>query len=749
MTDGSSREKRGRHTVQLLVRGDDDREALRELLDERYEVVDDDTLRPADCYLVGDRMVPVYRDELRERKASAHPTFTPTLLLKRRGANGTVPLPSEREGDGPPLVDEVVSAPVDRTTLFRRVGNLLARREQSVELSERYEDVRIRFQRLFESTNDAILVVTPAGDEIVECNPAACDLLGYTREALRSVSPTDTIHADDRGRFRSFLRNVQEAGQRSIDDLACQTKEGERRQLEVSAATLEESEQSRIILSARDVTDRKAYERELEVKSQAMDEAPVGITITDPDQEDNPMIYVNEGFEALTGYSEAEALGHNHRFLQGEATRSEPVAELRAAVEEARPASVELRNYRKDGSQFWNRVSIAPVRDDDGTVTNYVGFQQDVSERREREHDLHLFRKAVENAGHAVMITDREGTIEYVNPVFEAESGYTRAEAVGRTPRILDSGRQDEEFYERMWETILSGEQWEANLVNRRKNGGLYHVNQTISPIANEAGEITHFVAIEADVTSRRLREQQLDVLNRVLRHNLRNEMNIIRGRAELLGESLDGDEAGTGIQAHVRKIEDRVDALATLSEKAGTVRSLFRDEPPADVAYDLTELLEDVVAEFSVAHPAASVTLDDPDTVYAQVDSRLRMALAELLDNAIVHSDQPVPEVTVTAGPSSERQSGEWIDIEIADNGPGIPEHEWDAIEQGEETPLNHGTGLGLWIVHWTVSLFGGEVSLEDDSSRGARVILSLPRAFVDSSSREAPGSRRLNGSP
>ncbi|MEA5389441.1 PAS domain S-box protein [Haloarculaceae archaeon H-GB2-1] len=306
---------------------------------------------------------------------------------------GTVPLPSEQNGDGPPLIDEVVPAPVDRTTLFRRVGNLLARREQSVELSERYEDVQTRFQRLFDSTNDALFVVGASSDSITECNPAACDLVGYSRDELLSVSLTGTIHADDRQRFQSFLQDVREAGQGSTDDLTCQTKAGEKRQLEVSAATLTDSEQSPVILSARDVTERKAYARELELKSQAMDEAPVGITITDPDREDNPMIYVNEGFEALTGYSAGEALGRNCRFLQGEATRDEPVAEMRKAVDEAKPVSVELRNYRKDGSQFWNRVSIAPVRDDTGTVTNYVGFQEDVSERKEREIDLQLFKK--------------------------------------------------------------------------------------------------------------------------------------------------------------------------------------------------------------------------------------------------------------------------------------------------------------------------------------------------------------------
>ncbi|WP_324760914.1 PAS domain S-box protein [Haloarcula montana] len=736
MTGRSSRETSGKHTIQLLIHGDNDRQALEEFLDERYDVIADDTLQPADCYLAGEQMVPTYRDALREHKKETHPTFTPVLLIQQDGSRGTVPLPSEQNGDGPPLIDEVVSAPVDRTTLFRRVGNLLARREQSVELSERYADVQSRFQRLFESTNDAIFVVAPAGDEITECNPAACDLVGYSCDELLTVSPMEIIHADDRERFRSFLQQVQEAGQGSTDDLTCRTKEGETRQLEVSAATLEDSDQSSVILSARDVTDRKAYARELELKSQAMDEAPVGITITDPDREDNPMIYVNEGFEALTGYSESEALGRNCRFLQGEATRDEPVAEMRTAIEKDEPVSVELRNYRKDGSQFWSRVSIAPVRDDAGTVENYVGFQENVSERKEREMDLQLFKKAVENAGHAVFITDSEGTIEYVNPKFESRSGYTREEAVGRTPRIIKSGKQDEEFYDRMWQTILSGEQWNANLINQRKSGELYHVAQTISPMANDDGEITHFVTIESDVTNRRLRKQQLDVLNRVLRHNLKNGMNVIQGRAQLLRESLGDDES----QAHVRTIERRADALESLSDKAGTVRSLFENEFAAETATDVTALVSDIVSTFSEEYSTASFDLDNSDPLYVRADSRLELAVKELLDNAVVHNDQPEPEVTVTTRPSKEKQSAEWIDIEIADNGPGIPAKELETIEQGEETPLRHGTGLGLWIVYWTVSLYGGEVTFVDNSPRGTAVVLSLPRVSTDSSVRATP---------
>ncbi|MDZ7702198.1 MAG: bacterio-opsin activator domain-containing protein [Halobacteriales archaeon] len=135
---------------------------------------------------------------------------------------------------------------------------------------------------------------------------------------------------------------------------------------------------------------------DFETKERAMDEAPVGITISDPDLEDNPVIYANESFERVTGYPPEEVLGRNCRFLQGEESDPETVAELRRGIEEAEPVTVELLNYRQDGEPFWNEVTVAPIRDDDGAVTNYVGFQVDVTARKEAQLALDAERERLD-----------------------------------------------------------------------------------------------------------------------------------------------------------------------------------------------------------------------------------------------------------------------------------------------------------------------------------------------------------------
>ena len=247
-----------------------------------------------------------------------------------------------------------------------------------------------------------------------------------------------------------------------------------------------------------------------DMKARAFDAAPIGVAIADATQPDNPLVYVNERTQSMTGYDADEMLGRNCRFLQGSDTDPERVAELRAAIDDERPVTVQLRNERKDGTTFWNRLSIAPIRDGE-RVTHFIGFQQDVTPEKNREQSLDRFKRAVEAAGHAIYVTDTEGEIQYVNPAFESVTGYSREQAVGETPRILNSGAMEPGYYEALWETILNGVVWEERVVNRRKSGERYQAEQTIAPIT-EDGEPTAFVAIQTDVTERERLQDRVEL---------------------------------------------------------------------------------------------------------------------------------------------------------------------------------------------------------------------------------------------
>ncbi|MEF8820716.1 MAG: bacterio-opsin activator domain-containing protein [Halovenus sp.] len=200
----------------------------------------------------------------------------------------------------------------------------------------------------------------------------------------------------------------------------------------------------------------------------AVDEAPVGITLSDPSLPDNPITYLNEAYEQLTGYSAEEVIGRNCRFLQGPDTEEEPVAQMRKAIDADEPVSVELLNYREDGTPFWNQVTIAPVYDDQGEVSHYVGFQNDVTERKEAEalakqraDALREERQGLERVlgrvsglvnevSHALVnASDREEIEESVCTEIAAASDYThawigemRAGGSGISIRVQDGPQQ-------------------------------------------------------------------------------------------------------------------------------------------------------------------------------------------------------------------------------------------------------------------------------------------------------------------
>jgi PAS domain S-box-containing protein len=162
----------------------------------------------------------------------------------------------------------------------------------------------------------------------------------------------------------------------------------------------------------------------LQNRGRVMDEAPVGISISDPDKQDNELVYVNDAFAELTGYPEDEVLGENCRFLQGPETADQPVAAMREAIDNEERVTVELRNYRQTGTQFWNRVSIAPVYDDDGMLTNYVGFQEDITERKKQEQKR---QQIIDRVTNAIVEVNADWEFTLVN--YQAEKLYDMDES--------------------------------------------------------------------------------------------------------------------------------------------------------------------------------------------------------------------------------------------------------------------------------------------------------------------------------
>ncbi|RLM50992.1 PAS domain S-box protein [Halorubrum sp. Atlit-28R] len=270
---------------------------------------------------------------------------------------------------------------------LRRLAN---RVDQAVE-EHRTKEIADRYSTVIEALGYPVYVVDETG-EFRFVNEPFAELTGYDREEIIGETPgfikDDAAVQEAEDRLGTILSSDGPDVQHFGVDIV--PKEGEPIPCRDHMAALpyegESFDGSVGIL--RDVSDERERREELETKTRALDEAPVGVTVTDPDRPDNPMVYVNDRFVEMTGYDREEALGVNCRFLQGPDTEEAPVAELRRAIDADEPTTVEMRNYRKDGTEFWNRVSIAPIRDDDGAVTNWVGFQRDITQFKEREAAL-------------------------------------------------------------------------------------------------------------------------------------------------------------------------------------------------------------------------------------------------------------------------------------------------------------------------------------------------------------------------
>jgi signal transduction histidine kinase len=232
---------------------------------------------------------------------------------------------------------------------------------------------------------------------------------------------------------------------------------------------------------------------------------------------------------------------------------------------------------------------------------------------------------------------------------------------------------------------------------------------------------------VYTDITDRRRQEQQVQVLNRILRHNLRNKANVIHGQATHIQDKV-GGEVGDALLAISRASED----LLALSEKTTRLRQANQHDSSSD-GETIDLLLDEVIAEIRDEYGDVRITTNVPEKVGLLGGELLKIALYEVIENAVKHSEQPERAVEVTI--SQMDQAERWTEITVIDDGPGLPEMEQEVIEAGLETPLQHGSGLGLWVVNWIVKSLGGDFTIESPEGAGAKITFKLPRGNCGSS--------------
>lgn len=221
--------------------------------------------------------------------------------------------------------------------------------------------------------------------------------------------------------------------------------------------------------------------------------------------------WVNQAFVSMSGYTLDEVLGKNPSLLQGPDTDQRMVAEIRSLLDAGQPVpELEILNYAKDGRPYWVAMEIIPHLDAEARLVGFLAIERDVTHVRERERELRNLRTAVEQSANAIVITDTAGNIEFVNPAFESNTGYSAAEVLGKNPRILQSGLQGAAFYQDLWSTIAAGRVWKGKFHNRRKDGSLIWESATVSPVLDQAGRPERYIAVKENITEKIAAEDAL-----------------------------------------------------------------------------------------------------------------------------------------------------------------------------------------------------------------------------------------------
>ena len=523
----------------------------------------------------------------------------------------------------------------------------------------------------------------------------------------------------------------------------------ERKLLAEELSQLNRQLEQRVAERTAELSREIARRRQTEVSLRASEQRHRDLVETIPDwvwevDEGGVYIFGSPQCRDLLGYTLEEILGRTpFDFMSPE--EAERVASLVLPVMARGEPICGLENTlrHKDGRLVIVETNGVPIRDDTGKLRGYCGLDHDITLRRQAETQLRKLQSAVEQSPTVVVITDTTGAIEYVNPQFTVQTGYTAAEALGQNPRFLQSGHHPREFFVRMWETLRAGHTWRGELCNQRKDGTTFWEVAAIAPIRDHAGGLTHYVAIKEDITERRWVAEELrrakevaEAANRAksiflanMSHEIRTPMNAILGFSQLLLR--DAERSGRCQPEYVTTIlrsgEHLLRIINDILEMARieSGRVLLNPAP-----FDFYRLLDDLERLFSLRAQTRQLRFqierqgEVPRYLLAD-ETKLRQVFINLLGNALKFTPNG-GAITLRLRSEPEPDGALRLHAEIEDTGLGIaPEDLPHLFEPFFQTlsgrQVAGGTGLGLPISQEFVRLLGGKFEVASQVGVGS----------------------------
>lgn len=448
--------------------------------------------------------------------------------------------------------------------------------------------------------------------------------------------------------------------------------------------------------------------------------------------------------------------------------RSRVAAGLERMLNEQIGFDLEYRRLLPNGEVQWVHTMASPIAEQ-GKVRRAHGVRRDITAYKESVAGLNKLSRAVEQSPVSIVITDRQGRIEYVNPKFCAVTGYTPGEVRGENPRMLKSGEMSADSYRQMWATLTAGEEWRGEFHNRKKNGELYWESASISPLRDDSGNVTHFIAVKEDITERKRAARQLieyrenaersrralaheQELNQIksrfvsmVSHEFRTPLCVISMAVSLLDAYLD-KMSGPDRTANVRQIQRAVGHMTQMMEDLLVHEKLGAGKMEGQRSrVDLAELLRRLIPAVS-NHPVSIGWSVDPSVREVWLDENLLVhILSNLLGNAVKYSTEreritlEAKRLTANPPPAVDlaTRRDDRLELKISDSGIGIPAADLPGLFKTFQRATNvgnrPGTGMGLAIVKQCVDALGGAIHIESEEGVGTTVWVWLPLVSAD----------------
>lgn len=434
--------------------------------------------------------------------------------------------------------------------------------------------------------------------------------------------------------------------------------------------------------------------------------------------------YLNAATHTLLGYDPGSLVGEDSLAFVHPEDRPRVVEAFERVIGGDGPEEVAYRFRANDDT--WVHLESLLTEPADPSVEGYVVSSRDVTdrvaaERRRERSEARLSELAAKSTDVLWTFTADWEELLFINEAYEEIYGGTIEELREAPQTFLDRIHPDDrDPVATTMKRLSEGTPAEMEYRVNPDEGFRRWVWVQAQPVV-EDGEVERVVGFSRDVTDRRRRERHLRVLDTMLRHTLRNEMNVLLGHASSVEATSQSSQSSLDT---IEAVGERL--LSTVDKQRAVIRLL--NDPTYPEPVDVCEATRRAVEAVEADHPEADLDVSLPGSYWAFAIPRLRTAVKELLDNAVRHADSPDPSVRVSAESDPAH-----VRLTVTDDGPPIPENEYSVLTGEQEmTDVFHGTGVGLWLVYWIVDLSGGTVEFTTDES-GNRVVLRLRRASPD----------------